>query len=97
MNAELTEIKDDLLNIAQRIMCAGFYKVMYNRKLKRYQIHESFGRQALTLVIPYDKLDERAYVLLHKTKREHYDEIVKDLKKQDNLGYEDLMSNDIKY
>lgn len=87
MNAELTEIKDDLLNIAQRIRCAGFYKVMYNRKQKRYQIHESFGRQALTLVIPYKELDERAYILLHKTKREHYDEIVEGIKKQERLGF----------
>lgn len=87
MNIELMEIKDDLLNIAQRIRCAGFYKVMYNRKLRRYQIHESFGRQALALVIPYEKLDERAYILLHKTKREHYDEMIKSLEKQDGLGF----------
>ena len=79
MKENLIEITDDLFGIAARIRAAGLYKVMYNTLSNRYQIHESFGRNALALVIPYGKLDERAYVLLHKTKREHYDEIIHSL------------------
>lgn len=84
MKGHLFEIKNDLLGIADRIGAIGFYKVMYNARLNRYQVHETFGRQALALVIPYEKLDERAYILVHKTKREHYDEIAQNLSKSGN-------------
>lgn len=53
-------IENDLFDIANRLKAIddGYY-VLYDRLLKRYEIHNDKSRDSLQLILPYSSLDAR--------------------------------------
>ena len=86
---ETVVINGDALDIVRRIkgIDKGYF-VIYNRKLRRYEVHHKDNRQnTLAVVIPYRQLDNRAYELVKKTRRERIKELIAEIER-DNLHLE---------
>lgn len=78
-----TKITYDLFNIAKRLKAIDRnYFVVFNNKLKRYEIHNSSQFfNTLSLVCPYPKLDKRVIDLVLKTRVERSKELLENIEK----------------
>ena len=73
---DLTEIKNDLYEVADRIKEVGDYKLYYNRKKGRYEIHSPFG---LELTLGSKTPTGEVVVRLRKTRMEKIDDLLKEI------------------
>lgn len=70
----LIEIKQDVFDIAWRIrQIDSDYKLYYNQKQKRYEVHSHFG---LEVVVPYPSLDTRTISHIIKTRLENREKLI---------------------
>lgn len=77
---ELIQIKTDLFDIAKRLKeIDNHYKLYYNNKLKRYEVH-AYG--ALQCVVPYKYLDARTLLHIRKTRIENREVFLKELEEE---------------
>lgn len=72
-------IESDLYDIVVRLKeIDDGYFVQYRRG--RFEVHNRFQRgDTLALILPFDRLDERAVRLVRKTRRERRDAFVKEM------------------
>lgn len=80
---DLTEIKNDLYEVADRIKEVGDYKLYYNRKKGRYEIHSPFG---LELTLGSKTPTGEVVVRLRKTRMEKIDELLKEIERENALA-----------
>lgn len=80
---DLTEIKNDLYEVADRIKEVGDYKLYYNRKKGRYEIHSPFG---LELTLGSKTPTGEVVVRLRKTRMEKIDDILKEIERENALA-----------
>lgn len=60
MSEYLTEITNDLYDVAQRLRSVNEnYRVYYNRQLNRYEVRNGRMRGELDFIVPYGELDAR--------------------------------------
>ena len=80
---DLTEIKNDLYEVADRIREVGNYKLYYNRKKGRYEIHSPFG---LELTLGSKTPTGEVVVRLRKTRMEKIDDLLKEIERENTLA-----------
>ena len=80
---DLTEIKNDLYEVADRIREVGNYKLYYNRKKGRYEIHSPFG---LELTLGSKTPTGEVVVRLRKTRMEKIDDLLKEIERENALA-----------
>lgn len=80
---DLTEIKNDLYEVADRIKEVGDYKLYYNRKKGRYEIHSPFG---LELTLGSKTPTGEVVVRLRKTRMEKIDDLLKEIERENTLA-----------
>ncbi|MDY5345629.1 MAG: hypothetical protein SPG87_04410 [Eubacteriales bacterium] len=80
---DLTEIKNDLYEVADRIREVGNYKLYYNRKKGRYEIHSPFG---LELTLGSKTPTGEVVVRLRKTRMEKVDDLLKEIERENTLA-----------
>ncbi len=80
---DLTEIKNDLYEVADRIKEVGDYKLYYNRKKGRYEIHSPFG---LELTLGSKTPTGEVVVRLRKTRMEKIDDLLKEIERENALA-----------
>ena len=80
---DLTEIKNDLYEVADRIKEVGDYKLYYNRKKGRYEIHSPFG---LELTLGSKTPNGEVVVRLRKTRMEKIDDLLKEIERENALA-----------
>ena len=80
---DLTEIKNDLYEVADRIKEVGNYKLYYNRKKGRYEIHSPFG---LELTLGSKTPTGEVVVRLRKTRMEKIDDLLKEIERENALA-----------
>lgn len=82
---ELVLVKDDLFHIAKRLrQIDSRYKVYFNRKYKRFEIH---AQGAMQIALPFDRLDERSVEYARKTRVENLEKLVREIE-EDNARAE---------
>ncbi len=78
---DYTIIEHDPLFITDRLReIDKTYFVLYNLKLKRYEVHSS-GQAggSYCFSLPYSSLDERAVTQCLRTRRENIDKVIKEM------------------
>lgn len=80
---DLKEIKNDLYEVADRIREVGNYKLYYNRKKGRYEIHSPFG---LELTLGSKTPTGEVVVRLRKTRMEKIDDLLKEIERENTLA-----------
>ena len=81
------KIKGDLYNISKRIkkINKGYY-VVFNTITKKFEVHNSFQMgPSYCLTLPYEELDERTLIYVHKTKSENIEKILEEIEKENKL------------
>ena len=72
-------ITEDLFGIAGRLMSVDpRYRLYRNRKMERFEL---WWEGRLSLVLPFETLDERTVEYARKTRRENADEIMDEIAK----------------
>jgi len=74
-------ITGDMYDICSRLKeIDGGYYVMFDGKRKRFEVHHRGQRgNTLCVVLPYDRLDERAVVHVRRTRAERMREVVAEM------------------
>ena len=77
----LIEITNDLYDIAARLRSVNDgYRVYYNARLRRYEVHDKSQRgDTLAFVVPYAELDARTIDYALYTRRENADKVLADV------------------
>lgn len=77
-------VRRDLFDITDRIKeIDPDYFIFYSYRYRRYEVHNSAQRGGtLALVLPYDRLDERALRLVRRTRRERAEELLAETERQ---------------
>ena len=74
---ELVSVKDDLFHIARRLrQIDSRYRVYFNRKYKRFEIH---SQGAMQIALPFDRLDERSVEYVRKTRVENLEKLMREI------------------
>lgn len=74
---ELVLVKDDLFHVAKRLrQIDSRYRVYFNRRLFRFEIHV---QGAMQIALPFDRLDERSVEYVRKTRVENLDALTKEI------------------
>lgn len=74
---ELVSIKDDLFHIAKRLrQIDSRYRVYFNRKYNRFEIH---AQGAMQIALPFDRLDERSVEYVRKTRVENLEKLMREI------------------
>lgn len=70
-------VKDDLFHVAKRLrQIDSRYRVYFNRRLFRFEIHV---QGAMQIALPFDRLDERSVEYVRKTRVENLDALTKEI------------------
>ena len=70
-------VKDDLFHVAKRLrQIDSRYRVYFNRRLFRFEIH---AQGAMQIALPFDRLDERSVEYVRKTRVENLDALTKEI------------------
>lgn len=70
-------VKDDLFHVAKRLrQIDSRYRVYFNRRLFRFEIHV---QRAMQIALPFDRLDERSVEYVRKTRVENLDALTKEI------------------
>ena len=78
--AEHILIENDLFKVSDRLKeIDADYFVMYNRKLRRFEVHNRRQRDTLALVVPHPVLDARTVTHTLKTRRENIDRLIREM------------------
>lgn len=82
-------INDDLLGIAERIKALDpDYFVFYSYEKKRFEVHNRRQKGGtLAVILPYDRLDERSFIRVAKTRVENRSKLLEELER-DNIKVE---------
>lgn len=74
---ELVSVKDDLFHIAKRLrQIDSRYRVYFNRKYNRFEIH---AQGAMQIALPFDRLDERSVEYVRKTRVENLEKLMREI------------------
>lgn len=80
MKDKLITIKNDLYHIAEELeRIDSRYRIKYNQKTGKYQLHDKEKEDRLMLVYPFSKLDYRAVRHTYKTRWERVKAILAEL------------------
>ncbi|MGI6213415.1 MAG: hypothetical protein ACOYIQ_02540 [Christensenellales bacterium] len=80
MNKHLIPVKDDLYHIAEELTrIDSRYRVFFNRKSGRYELHTTERRRGHLLTFPFDGLDYRCVEHTRKTRAERAERILAEL------------------
>lgn len=75
----MIEIKQDVFDIAWRLrQINSDYKLFYNSKSKRFEVHSRFG---LEVALPYSTLDARAVHHVQKTQLKNKAKLVAEIER----------------
>ena len=76
-------IDDDLFGVADRLKSIDDgYFVFLNYKTGKFEVHNNKDSRSLCLVLPYDRLDERAVRHVQYTRAERAREIVERMERE---------------
>ncbi len=78
--AEHIIIENDLFGISARLteIDPGYF-IVYNLRLRRFEVHNRRQLKTLALVVPYESLDIRTVRLTQRTRRENYERLIKEM------------------
>ncbi|GHU99273.1 hypothetical protein FACS1894211_04390 [Clostridia bacterium] len=80
-------IENDVFDVARRIReIDSDYFVVFDRKLRRFEVHHRRQSDTLALVIPWPSLDCRAVPLVLRTRVENADKLWREMERQNANG-----------
>ena len=80
MKEKLITIEHDLYHIAEELARIDRrYRLKYNAKSGKYQLHDKEKKDRLLLIYPFDNLDYRAVIHTYKTRWDRAKQILAEL------------------
>lgn len=87
---DLVEITGDLYDVSNRIKEVGNYKLYFNLKRKRYEIHSPYG---LELTLGENTPTGEVVVRLRKTRIEKIETLLKEIERENMIAEKAAQSN----
>lgn len=84
---ELTEVTNDLFDVAQRLKSVNpNYKVYYNPQTDKFEVHDVSKPcgNTLTFIVPYNELDARTIDFALFTRVENAEKLFRDVEEHNN-------------
>jgi len=76
----MLEVNNDVFEISNRVKeIDPDYYIVYNKTLRRFEVHHRRQHDTLALAVPYRSLDARTITLTLKTRRENIEKLMKEM------------------